>query len=104
MNGVKGGACATCGGPLPIQRTGRPRSHCDAECSRAAEHIAGLVAVLPRKPGMMIRILEQLGDAELPHGALFEADYKRLRSAAFTLGSRGRRLAPGTSGKYVRKT
>lgn len=48
----------------------------------------------------MVGVLETLSDVEIPRDALTDAQVRRARSAAFVLGSRGRRLAPHSSGRY----
>lgn len=75
-----------------------------AECRRGAEALAALKRVLPKKPEAMLIVAETIEAIKVSNASLTDAQVRRIRAAFFTVASRGRRLAPGTSGRYARKT
>jgi hypothetical protein len=95
-------SCELCTGPLPAQRTGRPRRYCSDECSRAAEGLAALRRVLAERPQAFPGVAELLEAIPVDVSSLPDHSIRRVRAAMFTMASRGRRLAPGTSGRYTK--
>lgn len=102
-------SCEVCG-ETHQQARGRPRKYCPplvpgerSPCEEIGEALpVVLKALRGGKPAALLHILEKLEDVEVPRGAFTEVELRRMRAAAFRLASSGRRLAPGTSGRYTR--
>ena len=94
--------CAICTAPLPEQTgRGRPRCYCSEDCRRAAEGLAALARVLEARPVALVAALERIELADVNMARLTDDDVRRVRASAFTVASRGRRLKPGSSGRYT---
>lgn len=97
-------SCAFCPNPVPVHAgRGRPTGYCSPECKRGGEALAILARVLPTRQGALVTVMEGIEAIPVDCGGMTIEDVRRVRAAAFTIASRGRRLAPGTSGRYARK-
>jgi hypothetical protein len=81
---------------------GRPARYCSLDCRRLAEAAATIRRVLPGRAEALLYLVETIEAVDVSMAALTDEQVRRLRAAAFTVASRGRRLAPGTSGRYRR--
>lgn len=96
--------CGFCPCTFPARAgRGAPRVYCDEDCRRGAEALAILARVLPTKARAMVRVMDAIEAIPVDNAALSDGELRAVRAAAFTVANRGRRLAPGTSGRYVRK-
>ncbi len=104
--GIRGApvSCGFCPSPVPVREgRGRHAIYCSPECAKGAEALAILARVLPLRPGAILTVMEAIEAIPVDNGGLDIEQVRRVRGAAFTIGSRGKRLAPGTSGRYARK-
>ena len=96
--------CEVCQQPNPPQARGQPRKYCGDNCSRAAEAVVSLVRRLEANPRLLAFVASQLRHhASIDRSQISDDVLRRLRGDLFTVASTGRRLAPGTSGRYMRK-
>ena len=96
--------CEVCGKALPVRRgPGRIRRYHAGACTRAAEGMAAIARAIEADPSALLYIAEQLEGIETDRDRLTDHELRRIRAALFTAASRGRRLAPGSSGRYARR-
>ena len=95
--------CNMCERTLTQVGRGKPRRYCDA-CEPIGHAIRTIERALPDSPVALLGILAALEQVRLPAGGLTDAQGRRLRASAFVLGSRGRKLEPGSAGRYKRTT
>lgn len=94
--------CELCPATFTQAGAGRPRRYC-ADCEDVGKALRALEKALAARPVAIRGVIEAIEQVEIPAGTLGDADARALRASAFTLASRGRRLAPGSSGRYTRK-
>lgn len=100
---VRIGSCELCGRAMEQRGAGKPRRYC-VPCEPVGKALAALGPALAARPEALLGVMERIENVEIPRDALTDAELRRLRASAFTIASRGRRLAPGSSGRYTRKT
>lgn len=94
--------CEMCGAVTERRGAGRPRRFC-VGCASVADALARLEAALAVSPRAIVAVVERLEGVDIPRGSLTDVEHRRLRAACFVIGSRGRKLAPGSSGRYTRR-
>lgn len=91
--------CELCDARIERKGPGQPPRYCKA-CTEIGRALRLLQQHLPASPGAIVGVLEVLADIDVDRGALTDTQVRRARSAAFVMGSRGRKLEPGSSGRY----
>lgn len=91
--------CELCNARIVREGPGQPPRYCK-DCTEIGRALRLLLKHLPANPRAIVGVMEVLADVEVDRASLTDDQVRRARSAAFVLGSKGRKLEPGSSGRY----